>query len=579
MGVYDQSRFLKSLKAIAAEYVRTPRPTATDNRIGRWPGKIALAAGVAVTYYVTAWVSLGLLLEPDGVAVFWPAAGISSGVLIAIGPHARWPVAFGVMAATIPANLMGDRNLPAAISFAVCNAAEALITAGLIYRYFGANFHLGRLRAVLGLLAAAVLGTAISGIGGAVAYKLFHSPNVPMLTTWLHWFTSDVVGILAVAPLFIGIATAIRRPPVRGQIPEALAALGALTAMTILIIALPQQAWDTVLPLALLVPILLWIAARFRSVFSAVGGFMVSLIIVCTTIYGIGYFGGPGLAEEDRILEAQIFVVSVMLAALLIAALFAERRRAEASLVQSKMMLEQERDNKLMNTQAVAAAIAHEVNQPLNAIVINSGVVLQLLEKKLPQDVEVREVMNEIINDASRTGELIDSVRGLFRQSGEPPQLTNVNEIILGVLRLVRGELQDRGLSQLIQLAPELPLVPANRNQLHQVILNLVHNALEAMDGIQDRTGVLRVGTEVRDGVAILVTVEDSGLGIDGENLDKIFDAFFTTKRNGTGLGLAICRTIIERHAGELTASSDGKNGALFSIVLPIKPVESPERL
>src|SRR5262249_25367454 len=151
--------------------------------------------------------------------------------------------------------------------------------------------------------------------------------------------------------------------------------------------------------------------------------------------------------------------------------------------------------------------------------------------------------------DASHTGEIIGAVRALFRQADEPRQLTDVNEIILEVLRLVRRELQDRGLAELIQLAPELPLVPANRNQLHQVILNLVHNALEAMEGIQDRTGVLRVGTEVREGEAIVVTVQDSGPGIDGENLDRIFDAFFTTKRNGTGLGLAICRMIVERHA------------------------------
>jgi signal transduction histidine kinase len=556
---------------MSAVYGPSERPVAIDDLAGFWPGKIGLTAAIAVSYYVTAWLSLRLLLEPDGVAVFWPAAGISSGVLIALGPRARWPVAVGVIAATIPANLMGDRNLPAAIAFALCNAAEALIAAALIHRYFGTNFHFGRLRAVLGLLAAAVLATVVSGIGGAVAYKLFHSPDVSMLITWRHWFASDFVGILAVAPLFIGIATAIRRPPVRGEIPEALAALGALTGMTILIIALPPRAWDTVLPLALLVPILLWLAARFRSVFSAAGGFMVSLIIVWTTIFGIGYFGGPAPPEEDRILEARTFIVAVMLGALAIAALFAERRRAEASLVRSKMMLEQERDNKLMNAQAVAAAIAHEVGQPLTAIVINGSVMQQLLSKTLPQHVEAREIMNDIINDASRTSEVIASVRDLFRQTGEPPQPTNVNEIILGVLRLVREDLQDRGLAQLIQLAPELPLVPGNRNQLHQVILNLVHNALEAMDGVQDRTGVLRVRTEARGGDAIVVTVQDSGPGIDGEKLDKVFDAFFTTKRNGMGLGLAICRMIIERHGGQLTASSDGKSGALFNIVLPIK--------
>src|SRR5262249_53290108 len=153
----------------------------------------------------------------------------------------------------------------------------------------------------------------VSATGGAVAYKLFHSPNVPMLTSWQHWFASDVVGILAVAPPIIGIANAIRRPPVRGQIPEALAALGALTAMTILIVAMPEQFWDTVLPLAALVPILLWLGARFRSVFSAVGGFMVSLVVVLTTIYGFGHFAGPGVPTEDRNLQAQIFIVAVML--------------------------------------------------------------------------------------------------------------------------------------------------------------------------------------------------------------------------------------------------------------------------
>jgi signal transduction histidine kinase len=555
--------------AAMAEYGHQ-RSTATDDLIGRWPGKIGLAAAVGVTYFLAARLSLQLLLEPDGVAVFWPAAGISSGILIALGPHARWPVAVGVVAATVPANLMGDRNLSASIAFGLCNAAEALITAGLIHRYFGPNFNLGELRKVLGLLAAAIAGTAISGIGGAVAYRLFHSPGVPMLTSWSHWFASDAVGILTVAPLFIGIATAVRRPPVRGEILEAVVALAALAALTVIIILLPQEAWETVVPIALLAPVLLWVAARFRSVYSAASGFIVSLTVVWTTIYDMGHFGGPGLPIGDRILQAQTFVVGVMLGALVLAALFAERRRAETRLVRSNMMLEQERDNKLMNAQAIAAAIAHEVNQPVSSIVMNSSALLELLEKTPPQRDEAREVLNDIITDAFRTSKVIDSVRALFRGADESRQPIDVNEIVLGVVSLVRGELQDRGLAQIIQLAPELPLVPGNKNQLHQVILNLVHNALEAMDGIPDRTGVLQVRTELRAG-DIVVTVQDSGCGIDDDKLDKIFDAFFTTKKNGTGLGLAICRIIIERHGGRLTASSDGKSGALFNILLPVE--------
>jgi signal transduction histidine kinase len=504
--------------------------------------------------------------------VFWPAAGISSGVLIALGPPARWPVAVGVMAATIPANLMGDRNLQAAITFALCNAAECLITAGLIHRFFGAGFHLGWLRAVLGLLAAAVVGTLVSGIGGAVGYKLFHSPDVPMLTSWQHWFASDVVGIIAVAPLFIGIATSIRRPPVRGEIREALAALGALTAMTILIIVLPQQAWETVVPGALLAPILLWLAARFRSVYSAVGGFMVSFTVVWTTIYGIGHFGGPGLATEDRILQAQTFVVVVTLGALVLAALFAERRRAEARLVRSNMLLERERDNKLINVEVATAAIVHEIRQPLAAIALDGTAGLSFLKRIPPEHHKAQQSLSSIIASAQGTSEVLDGVRNLFRRVDETRRPIDVNEIVLAALNLSRGELQGRRVAQRIHLTPELPLVLGNRNQLHEVILNLVHNALEAMDGVPDR-GALRVRTELCGTDAILVTVQDTGPGIDGDKLEKIFDAFFTTKEHGIGLGLAICRMIIERHGGQLTASSDGKTGALFSIRLPTKPL------
>ncbi|MGB6757783.1 MAG: MASE1 domain-containing protein, partial [Xanthobacteraceae bacterium] len=179
---------------------------ASNNWLGTWSrGPIlrgpllrgaALATAVGVAYYLAAYLSLGLLMKPDGVAVFWPAAGISSGVLIALGPKARWPVAFGAIAATLVANLMGDRTVWAASAFAICNAAEALMTAGLIQRYGGSAFRLDRLRHVLLLFAAAVAGTVVSGIGGAISYKLFHSPDVPMFTTWWHWFGSDAVGIV-----------------------------------------------------------------------------------------------------------------------------------------------------------------------------------------------------------------------------------------------------------------------------------------------------------------------------------------------------------------------------------------------
>jgi signal transduction histidine kinase len=545
------------------------RKSSVDALTRRYVGGIGLVIAVGGGYFLCAQLSLGLLMQPDGVAVFWPAAGISSGFLIAQGPRARWPVAVGAMAATIAANLMGDRDIWASIAFAICNAAEALITAGLIQYYFGADFNLDRLRQVVGLLIAAVIGTVISGVGGTVSYKLFHSPSAPMLTTWWHWFASDAVGIIAVAPLVIGVAAAAREPPPRSEFVEGGTALALLAVMTGVIISLPPEPWETVVPGALLFPMLLWLAARCRPVFAAAGAFMVSLAVVWTTIFGIGHFGDTGLPIDARILQAQAVILVVTLGAFVLAALFAERRESEARLARSNVLLQRERDDKLMNAQAITASIAHEIRQPLTAIVTNSNAALRFLEMAPPDHEEVRAALERIISDGHRTSEIFDSIRALFRTSDQGRQPIDVNELILGVLQSLRDELRDHRVAARPELA-ELPRVVAHRNQLQQVVSNLVRNALEAMDTVTDRTRVLRVRTWLRDHDAIVVGVEDTGPGIDPKQLEAIFGAFSTTKADGMGLGLAICRMIIERHGGQLTASSDGESGALFQFALPI---------
>ena len=548
---------------------RQRQRSAIDALSQRWVTSIGIAAAVGLAYFLAAKLSLGLLMKPGGVAVFWPAAGISSGVLIALGPRARLPVAAGVMAATVAANLMGDRNIWASTAFALCNAAEALITAGLIQHYFGTGFRLDRLRQVLSLLAAAVVGTVISGIGGAVAFKLFHSPTVSMLTIWWQWFASDAVGIVAVAPLVIGLGAAVLEPPPRNELIEGVAALVILAAMTGIIISLPQEPWKTVVPSALLFPLLLWLAARFRPVFAAAGAFLVSVTIVWTTIFGIGHFGDTGLPIDDRILEAQVLILVVALTAFVLAALFTERRESVARLAHANLLLEHERDNKLMNVEAIAASIAHEIKQPLAAIVMNGGAALQLLGNATSDHDEVRAALNDIISDSHRTSEVFEGIRALFRKVDHERQLIDMNEIILRVLQSLHSELKDHGVTTRTELMSGLPLVEGNRNQLQQVVFNLVHNALEAMNATTDRSRVLRVRTEHCGRDAIAVAVEDSGPGIDPKQLDGIFDAFFTTKAHGMGLGLAICRMIIGRHGGQLTVSSDGKRGALFQFVLP----------
>jgi len=301
---------------------------------------IWLAVVVGSLYILSAKLSLSLL-TPTGVAVFWPAAGVAAGVLIAFGPRARWEVIIGTMVATIVANLLGDRNLWSSIVFALCNAGEAVLAAWLIERYFGSPFSLDRLSHVLGLLAAAIVATAVSGIGGTLGFAWFHDASASIFATWQEWFASDALGIVTIAPLVIGLASTAREPPAQSETIEGLIALASLIVMSVIVIALPPKPWTTVVPIALLFPVLLWIAARCQPVFAAAAAFIVTLAIVWTTTIGVGHFGDPDVPMADRVLAARAGILAVALCAYVLAALFAERRQHEVALAESEARLQE----------------------------------------------------------------------------------------------------------------------------------------------------------------------------------------------------------------------------------------------
>jgi signal transduction histidine kinase len=547
----------------------------------RWINSVGLAIAVGIAYFLAARLSLFLLTKPDGVAVFWPAAGVSSGVLIGLGSRALLPVIAGTMAATLVANLLGDRNVWSAIFFALSNALEAGLAAALIERYFGQPFSLDRLRNVIGLLAATIVATAISGIVGTLGFRLFHSSPASFLTIWHHWFLSDAIGIVTVAPLLIGLGVAVRDPPPHTEVSEGAAVLVMLIIASGTIVLLPREPWMAVLPAGLFFPLLLWVTARCRPVFAAAAAFIVALTVVWTTTFDIGILGDQSLPVAQRILVAQASILTASFCALVLGALFAERKANELRLAHSNLMLERERDNKLMNMQAVTAAMAHELKQPLTAISANSEAVQMVLGHTKPDRSVMRSALDSIVEDSHRAGRILNDIRALFLKTNSEYESVDVNEIASGVLRLLQEELKAHGVVARAELAPDLPRVLGHKGQLQEVLVNLVQNAIEAMGTIRAGRRRLWVKTERHGDDAIVVEVKDSGPGIDPANLNGIFDAFFTTKSQGTGLGLAICRMIIERHGGQLSASSDGTHGALFLFVLPVRNasagVTSPE--
>jgi two-component sensor histidine kinase/integral membrane sensor domain MASE1 len=359
-------------------------------------GAVGLAITVGVAYFLATQLSVALLAEPDGVAVFWPAAGVSSGVLITLGRGARLPVASGVIFATIIANLMmEDWNFWKAAAFALWNAGEPLLVAWLIERYFGSSFILDRLRNVLGLLAAAVVATAASGIGGMVTSKLLHSPPTPIWIIWEHWFASGTIGIITVAPLVIGLGSALREPPPRNEILEGVVALVLLAAMTVITVLMPPDPWQMVRPIALLFPVLLWLAARCQPAFAAAAVFIISLAIIWAITFGSSPFRILALPIGDRMTGVQVAILIIALCEYLLAALFAERRKHTSALEESEARL-QEALTALQEALAAGEVVAFECDLR-TGLARHSGNAAQILG--LGQTLTVAEFVERIHPD------------------------------------------------------------------------------------------------------------------------------------------------------------------------------------
>jgi C4-dicarboxylate-specific signal transduction histidine kinase len=217
----------------------------------------------------------------------------------------------------------------------------------------------------------------------------------------------------------------------------------------------------------------------------------------------------------------------------------------------------------------MAASIAHEINQPLAAVVNNANAGLRWLNKRPPNTEEVRSALTRIVNDGERGGSIIESIRAMLKRGVRERTELDLNELIREVTRLTQGQFQRHGVSIRSELADDLPIVLADRVQLQQVILNLFMNAVEAMVSISDRERLVRVRSKKDDGGGALIAVEDSGPGVEPKDAKRIFEAFFTTKAEGMGMGLSICRSIVESHGGRITVANAVPRGTVFQVTLP----------
>ncbi|MET4485218.1 ATP-binding protein, partial [Bradyrhizobium sp. LA7.1] len=251
-----------------------------------------------------------------------------------------------------------------------------------------------------------------------------------------------------------------------------------------------------------------------------------------------------------------------------------ERKRAEEEIRESErryseVQMELVHANRVATMGQLSASIAHEVNQPIGATLNNASAALHWLSKE-PADLEkAREALNRIFANGKRVSEVVGRIRALFKKAPLRKEDVDINEAILEVIALTRGEIVKNGISVKSQLADGLPLIQGDRVQLQQVIMNLIINAVEALSAVSEGARELLITTHTGEPSGVLVVVRDSGPGLSSEGLERIFDAFNTTKPGGLGMGLSICRTIIEAHGGGLWATVAQPQGASFQFTVP----------
>jgi signal transduction histidine kinase len=281
---------------------------------------------------------------------------------------------------------------------------------------------------------------------------------------------------------------------------------------------------------------------------------LVLAVALVNSRYSLGFYAGRAF--------------SLATSTLVLVALLAETIRTQSRLMSANVLLQRERRNKLMNMEAMVASLSHELRQPLGALALNTETALQILEAASPDLEELRSIATDVNRDSQRVSQTLVSFGSLFGSAAPRREPLDLNAVVEEALRGLRRRGTPDEIIMQIELTPDLPMILGDGGQLHEMMINLVQNAIEALATVNNDPRLLRVSTG-RDRDAIVLTVEDTGPGIDPSKIGAIFDAFVTTKPRGMGLGLAICRMIAERHNGAISAAPVDPHGSSFRVILP----------
>ncbi len=528
-----------------------------------WMRPIVWALITAIAYYGGCRLGFTVTFNPQPISVLWPPNAILMSALL-LAPRRNWPV---ILAVVFPAHLVVQLHDDVPLSMALCwyvsNSVEACIGAAALWHVLKRPLRFQSLHETsIFMLYAVLLAPFLSSFLDVSFIKSIGWGDGTFWGMWQARFMSNTTATLTIVPFVMCCREwliAGQSRPIGWESIE----IVALTAGFIVacLLAFAAISPDMLRPFLLYLPIpfLIWAAFRFGPLGSSTFFVLVVGAVIWGASHGLGPFVGNS-TREVNVVQAQLFLQLVGTLLLFLASGTRERAAAIAQLSHI---------SRVAVLGELTASISHELNQPLTAISLNANTIQRLLDRHPAPADEIRAALADIRNDSARAGEVVSHLRSLIRRRELTIEPLNINRTIENVLKIVDFDLSRHKIIVQKQLAV-LPAVSADAVHIQQVLLNLILNAVDAMNDSRVDERILKVTSADTSDGRVCVSVLDSGPGIPMEAAGKLFDAFYTTKKEGTGLGLAIARTIVELHRGSIHAENNGREGARFYFFLRV---------
>jgi signal transduction histidine kinase len=546
---------------------------ARDSEIRRGVPIARLASSVllvCVGYYVGGIIGIALRFPPSGIATIWPPTAILIAALLLAPPRTWWLY----LLAAVPTHILlvsyFQPDVPPVVMFAQVgsNDLHAVLAAVAVRRAIGVAPRFDSLRS----MALYILYAAIASTVAVCALAVF----IFVLTGWAtdFWLAfrqrilANVFAIMTIPPLIL--LTAAGELVTEQDRRWARYAELSLLTMGLFVVGLLVFGSETPasgsIPALLLVPLpfLLWAAVRLGP-----GGLCFCLLVVAGVSLSNAFAGrGPFVTASpaENTLSLQIFLLAISAPLMILAAIVQEQQRVEDDARREREELAHVL--RIATLGELTASIAHEINQPLTAIMTNTEAARRLLRKAPGETAPVQEALADIATAVRRATQVIGRLRALFSKKHEQRVALDTNALIDDIVGLLRNDMERRRIAVRVARGQALPPVLGDPVQLQQVLLNLVINSCEAIDAASVGPRAILIETTSNDGY-LSITVRDTGIGVKESELERIFQHFVSNKPHGLGMGLAISRSIVEAHGGRIWATANADAGLTMHVELP----------